>query len=401
MDASKVKRKNGFEKPYNSMQIVTWILLPLLIVQFVLCISPIYPIAASIPISILYLFFSFCSGYCGYKACSIDPIDDRLLVNEDSNDNVSECLDGETKYCWACETRVGQASMHCKFCNKCVATFDHHCQWLNTCVGEKNYQYFFYAVVNTFLFVLIHTLVSWITTILYYVNAADVKQMTDSIYGVKNTWVIYLIIVFAIITLISSILVGQLWYFHINLKKRGITTYAFIVEDNAKRREKFKENMKLKRNRVLAKNKAMREGKRWYYCRLAIGEHLRPFDPICCYTCDPLLEEEKERKIREEQELEMVENGKDIKDINTTPLSLSVDQKISLSSSTHNRSDIQKLPTMIPVPSKEAKKSKTKTNEKLRVEIDNALQNEARGESNETLNTRPNDNSMIRTDTHR
>ena len=399
MEGSKVKRKNGFEKPYNSMQIITWILLPLLIVQFILCISPIYPIAASIPISILYIFFSFRSGYFGYKACSTDPIDSRLLVNGDGNDIVSECLDGETKHCWVCETRVGQASMHCKFCNKCVATFDHHCQWLNTCVGEKNYDYFFNAVVNTFLFVLIHTLVSWITTTLYYVNN-EVKQMTENIYGVKNTWMIYLIIAFGIITLISSILVGQLLFFHIKLKQRQITTIAFIIEDNAKKREKFKQKMKLKQSRVVAKNRAMREGKRWYFCQLAIGEHLRPFDPICCYTCDPLLQEEKERKIREEQELEMAENDKDEENIKPTRLSLSANQKNSLSSITNTRSNDQQHPAMIPVSATGPKNSKTKTNEKLRMDVDNALQNEARGESNELLNARPNDKSMIRTETH-
>lgn len=365
-----VKRTNGFQRPFNAMQAVTWILLPLLIIQFIVCISPVFPLSASVPTTILYLIFSGCSAYFGFKACATDPIDPRL-TNEHCAENHQDDthIEPDTKYCWVCETRVGIKSMHCKFCNKCVATFDHHCQWLNTCIGEKNYGYFYKAVVSTCLFVLTHTIMSVVTIGLYYGRVGKFKKRTDEIYGINKPAMIYIIISFAAVTLTSTLLVGQLWHFHITLKRQGLTTYAYIVKDNAKRRDKFKANMTIKRKRTLEINKAKREGRTWDTLRLRIGEKLRPCDPYCCITCDPLMIQDE----AEENEQEMIENGQTENQPNDNS---------TTSSPTNNK------PIFIPVSPRHKKP------------LGKPLQNEARSESSESLELRPNDHSMVRTDSH-
>mmetsp|Transcript_29289 Transcript_29289/g.44295 ORF Transcript_29289/g.44295 Transcript_29289/m.44295 type:complete len:142 (+) Transcript_29289:128-553(+) len=140
-------RHNGLEKPYNWMQVSTWIILPTLLLQFFFFASPLLPLAASIPCSIAVFFFGALAAYKGYTTCITDPADDHVICHLNRQNEKTfvdeEKAEEEVKYCFACETNVHSHSMHCKFCDKCVARFDHHCQWLNTCIGEKNYQYFF------------------------------------------------------------------------------------------------------------------------------------------------------------------------------------------------------------------------------------------------------------------
>lgn len=303
------RRTNGFAPPYNPMQLTTWVLLPTLILQFLLTISPVLPIAASVPLTLLFLSLSFCSAYFGYKACSINPIDTRLTCNLTTDSVTNTILDGETKYCWVCEKRVGIKSMHCKFCNKCVDTFDHHCQWLNTCIGKANYPYFYKAVVSTALFVMVHVIISLVLVILYFLNVGSIQKQSDALYGINMSVMVYIVIIFGVVTLGSSLLVGQLWYFHFNLRKKQMTTYAYIIDDNAKRREQYRESMSRQRERNAIKNKAKREGDKWMYVRMTAWEQFSGLDMCgCCIPCDPLSEKDS-KPMNDLDAMEIGNNG--------------------------------------------------------------------------------------------
>jgi hypothetical protein len=122
-DNERPRRKNGLSTPYTIAQVSTWITLPTLVLEFLFFVSPILPLAASIPCTLVFVGLAALSAYYGIMAMYIDPSDPRLLATADCTIDPAE----STKHCWICDTTVAEKSMHCKFCNKCVNHFDHHC----------------------------------------------------------------------------------------------------------------------------------------------------------------------------------------------------------------------------------------------------------------------------------
>jgi len=306
-------RRNGFEKPLNPMQVGTWALLPLLLLQFLFFASPILPIAASIPCTIVVFLFGFSCAYYAYWVCITDPIDRRLQChlqeaenNDGENNNIQNRNgntqvtddDNQTKFCWVCSLDVHELSMHCKFCNKCVGKFDHHCHWLNTCVGKENYDFFFRAVGSTLALVIVHGSVLAglvISFFVQYSHAQKYGRIDDSIYDRSNHWfnandgvaVAIVNIVFVVIDAACIVLLGQLFLFHIKLRREGITTYAYIIRDGHRKRDLSKQKMELERRRITAIQQAERDKdiiRKW---RLTVGG-VPYLGETLCRTCDPL-----------------------------------------------------------------------------------------------------------------
>jgi palmitoyltransferase len=326
-----VRRSNGFQKPFNPMQIGTWFLLPVLLLQFLLFATPILPLAASIPCTVIVFLCGVFTTYFAYKCCVIDPIDERLrrhLANESggtygisSNNSPAHGIHAEqeagpTKFCWVCGIDVHEISMHCKFCDKCVARFDHHCHWLNTCVGESNYEYFFRTVGSTLALVLMHGGVLAGLVVSFFIQYAAHKRSgsefdTDDTSTLKrsNDWfgldagiaVAVVNTVFLVIDIACISLLGQLFLFHIRLRREKLTTYAYIVRDGQRKREAVREKMQIGRKRITAIADAKKEGKLIRICFLKaagcpfVGEFI-------CKPCDPLRLDEMKSKAEKQKE---------------------------------------------------------------------------------------------------
>lgn len=317
-------RNHGFEKPYNTMQVATWILLPVLIAHFLLFASPVLPLAASVPVTILFVGLGCLAAYYAYRTCMTDPIDDKLACHlkkqmgegdngedvENGNGNSNDDNDNDadpTKYCWVCQTNVHAQSMHCKFCDKCVTRFDHHCMWLNTCVGKANYPYFYRTVVSTFAFVAVDAATLLGIVVAYFVQAygggadgggtgGQVDRMTNW-FGAGVPMVVAIVnIVFFVITFASVSLLGQLFLFHINLQRESITTYEYIIRENQRKREKNKDAMAIRSKRMILTRAADAKGDKATVCRLQMGR--------ICVPCDPArkaVEEDKRREAAAEE----------------------------------------------------------------------------------------------------
>lgn len=263
-------RTNGFQRPFNPMQIGTWALLPVLLLQFLLFATPILPLAASIPCTIAVFACGLASAYFTYRCCTVDPVDERLCrhlnrqrhanteqtdngengatANNDDDETNEERGSGENdavKFCWVCSTDVHESSMHCKFCNKCVKRFDHHCHWLNTCVGEANYDNFFGAVGSTLAMeiarggVLTGLVVSFFVQ--YRAPAQGINEAgegslqelsrdreADDWFGIPRLAVALVNTGFLAVDLVCIVMLLQLFAFHVRLRHEGITVRSFF-----------------------------------------------------------------------------------------------------------------------------------------------------------------------------
>lgn len=284
-------RTNGFQRPLNGMQIATWILLPVLMSQYLIFLAPTLPMAIAIPLTLAFLVTGILSTYQGYITTKTDPIDHLLYhhlrgsshpsTTENASSQGQEDGGDDTKYCWICQTQVHKHSMHCKYCDKCVSNFDHHCMWLNTCVGSANYDNFFKTVIWTFCFISIHVASLIVHLSLYFLENARVRSLASSWFGNADANIILVgfNIGFLVFTVFCAFMVLQLLVFHLGLKREKITTYQFIIRDSARKREKMLLSNRIRQKRVEELEKA---GNNFEAFCLKAGA-LK-----CCKPCDPV-----------------------------------------------------------------------------------------------------------------
>ena len=304
------RRVNGLSKPYAALQIATWICFPVLILQFLFFVSPILPLAASIPCTLLFFACALATLIYGYKACIVDPIDRHLAKHlqesggamtstEDvkpkgllklfhvNNSQIALPQEEEPmKYCWVCEISVAEHSMHCKYCNKCVSHFDHHCLWLNTCVGDANYVYFYRILWFISAMLVVHIGIMLGLVIDIFAHGTTEKRAEAwfhvGLSGLVSAGVLIFFLIFDAICLSAA---AQLLFFHVGLRRKNLTTYQFIVTDNARKRQQQQTKKERQSKRVAAVAKASLEGQHFLAFRLKMGQQ-------CCAPCDPLPDEE-------------------------------------------------------------------------------------------------------------
>ncbi|XP_034932190.1 probable protein S-acyltransferase 22 [Populus alba] len=164
-----------------------------------------------------WVFFP-CAFIC--NRCSSSDESSELQMSEDG-----------MFYCSLCEVEVFKYSKHCRVCDKCVDRFDHHCRWLNNCIGKKNYRQFFTLMVSALLLLILQ----WSTGILVLICcflerrrfSIDISVKLGSSFSLAP----FVIVVLActILAMIATLPLAQLFFFHILLIKKGISTYDYII----------------------------------------------------------------------------------------------------------------------------------------------------------------------------
>ncbi|XP_051122435.1 probable protein S-acyltransferase 22 isoform X2 [Andrographis paniculata] len=134
-------------------------------------------------------------------------------------------------YCSLCEVEVYKYSKHCRVCDKCVDRFDHHCRWLNNCIGRRNYRKFFTLMVSALLLLIIQWSTGILVLILCFLERKQFETDISSKLGSSFTIVPFVIVVAVctILAMIATLPLCQLFFFHILLIKKGISTYDYII----------------------------------------------------------------------------------------------------------------------------------------------------------------------------
>ncbi|KGN51955.1 probable protein S-acyltransferase 22 [Cucumis sativus] len=134
-------------------------------------------------------------------------------------------------YCSLCEVEVFKYSKHCRVCDKCVDRFDHHCRWLNNCIGRKNYRQFFTLMVTSLLLLIVQWSSGILVLICCFVEKKRFSVEISSKLGSSFSLAPFIIVVAVctILAMIATLPLAQLFFFHILLIKKGITTYDYII----------------------------------------------------------------------------------------------------------------------------------------------------------------------------
>ncbi|KAL6661985.1 hypothetical protein ACP70R_001369 [Stipagrostis hirtigluma subsp. patula] len=167
------------------------------------------------------------------RSCLVGGIICALFVKEDCRkfgDSENQVEGEDALFCTLCNAEVRKFSKHCRSCDKCVDGFDHHCRWLNNCVGRKNYFTFIALMITSLLWLAIEFGVGIAVLVLCFVNKNAERIIQDRLgNGLTRPPFATIVAIFTLLSLVACIPLGELFFFHMILIRKGITTYEYVV----------------------------------------------------------------------------------------------------------------------------------------------------------------------------
>lgn len=158
-----------------------------------------------------------------------------FLVKEDCRKD-EDHLEGQTGdedalFCTLCNAEVRKFSKHCRSCAKCVDGFDHHCRWLNNCVGRKNYVTFVCLMAVSLIWLVVEFGVGVAVLVRCFVDKKGTEDQIIDKLGVGFTRIPFVIVVTlcTAVSCLATVPLGELFFFHMILIRKGITTYEYVV----------------------------------------------------------------------------------------------------------------------------------------------------------------------------
>ncbi|KAE8057425.1 hypothetical protein FH972_014120 [Carpinus fangiana] len=139
--------------------------------------------------------------------------------------------DEDALFCTLCNAEVRKFSKHCRSCDKCVDGFDHHCRWLNNCVGRKNYMTFVCLMAVSLVWLIFECGVGIAVLVRCFVDKKGTENQIAEKLGVGFSRPPFATVV-ALCTAVSflaTVPLGELFFFHMILIRKGITTYEYVV----------------------------------------------------------------------------------------------------------------------------------------------------------------------------
>ncbi|XP_009778491.1 probable protein S-acyltransferase 19 [Nicotiana sylvestris] len=169
------------------------------------------------------------------SCCRIGGVFCFLFVHEDcrkTDGAAEEEVAGEDAlFCTLCNAEVRKFSKHCRSCDKCVDGFDHHCRWLNNCVGRKNYVTFISLMATSLVWLVTEAGVGIAVMVRCFVHKKNMEaEIVDRLgNGFSLAPFATVVAVCTAVSLLACVPLGELFFFHMILIRKGITTYEYVV----------------------------------------------------------------------------------------------------------------------------------------------------------------------------
>ncbi|KAJ4785660.1 S-acyltransferase [Rhynchospora pubera] len=170
-----------------------------------------------------------CCGFAGLLCIMFNKEDCRKMEESELEPN----NDDDALFCTLCNAEVRKFSKHCRSCDKCVDGFDHHCRWLNNCVGRKNYITFIALMASSLLWLVLEIGVGIAVLALCFAKATakDTENSIQEKLGNGFTRIPFaaVVITCTLLSIVALVPLCELFFFHIILIRKGMTTYEFVV----------------------------------------------------------------------------------------------------------------------------------------------------------------------------
>ncbi|XP_059318394.1 probable protein S-acyltransferase 19 isoform X1 [Lycium ferocissimum] len=169
------------------------------------------------------------------SCCKFGGVFCFLFVHEDCHkmDGAAEeeGMGEDALFCTLCNAEVRKFSKHCRSCDKCVDGFDHHCRWLNNCVGRKNYVTFISLMATSLVWLVTEAGVGIAVLVRCFVNKKHMEaEIVDRLgNGFSLAPFATVVAVCTAVSLLACVPLGELFFFHMILIRKGITTYEYVV----------------------------------------------------------------------------------------------------------------------------------------------------------------------------
>jgi palmitoyltransferase len=228
-------RANGFMKPWDRIQIASWIIMPLFVFHMVFIVTPALPQIWAWICGLLTVVCSLGTIVHSALAMYIDTSDlhlktrsvPREKITSDIAETMRQSAPENTEWCFNCKWFVSSSSYHCRRCDKCSRRLDHHCSVLNNCIAEQNYYPFMLAVCFAGLFFL---LVSS-SSLYILIQFGATLDFLRARYGVVFPEIALGILLIPVIALsiVCTLLVWHLFFFHVYLWYKGMLTHEYLL----------------------------------------------------------------------------------------------------------------------------------------------------------------------------
>lgn len=215
-------RRNGFEKPFNTLQVLSWVVFSLDLVLGFVFLPMTFPYPLAVTFITVFGVIALTTVILAAVVTRMDPSDPLVFLMDKDN----QILPADVVPCDLCGA-VEADSKHCRSCNKCVARFDHHCKWLNNCIGRRNYRYFFALII--FVAILSLTLIVFTAVSIFYLVLSS-PDLVSRRHNIPNAVFYSINALLLVFNLPFFGLDLQLVLLHSYLIHKGWTTFEYITQ---------------------------------------------------------------------------------------------------------------------------------------------------------------------------